>query len=221
MARRGIALAALLAGLAGCTQPPLQEPLLAVTRGTCDAQPNFAAAVAVRLEDRDGASVNLGEADQCLIMPNGARTTYAVFALPPPAPAYTLEIISRVVPRTIVRPVATLYDVSGQAVRTVAPEEFEADIIGLRAGVGPQKPAHFLVVAADRTRLGQELRLQLGEADRPVRVASAVPVFIPPPIPPTYPDVTRHRAAVVALNGRITVIASPQRMLQTATAAAR
>lgn len=205
---------ALVAALAGCATPqPPMEPLLSLTRADCDARPDFTAALPVRTEEWRGTPALLGAAGRCLVVPGGAPTTYAVFALPAGPAPYTLEILSSIVPRTVVRPVATLYDVAGQLVRTVPPEDFETDITGLRAGVRPRGTERWLVVAADQARLGQTLKLQLGGLDGRVQIAATV--FIPMVIvPPIVPDVVRERSAIYALNGRITVIASLARNAQ-------
>lgn len=210
-AKSGARLLGLLALLIGCSPHPLQEPMLSVARADCDAQPDFAAALPVRIQDSQGTTVMLGAAGRCMTMPGGGATTYAVFALPDGSAPYTLEILSSVVPQTIVRPVATLYDAAGQRVRTVPPEEFEVNIEGLRAGVRPRGTERWVVVEADQTRLGQTLQLQLGLRDGRVQVAARVyvPIII---VPALVPDVMRQRSAIFALNGRITVSAAPARI---------
>ena len=201
---------ALFAVLAGCAPPPPQEPLLSLSRADCDNRPDFDAALPVRTEDALGTSAVLGGEGRCLVSAGEVPTTYAVFALPAGPAPYTLEIVSSVVPNTIVRPVATLYDATGQPVRTVPPEEFEANIAGLRAGVRAHGTERWLVVAADRTRLGQKLRLQLGRLDGGVQVAARVyvPIVV---ILPEVPDLVRQRSAIFALNGRVVVVAAPAR----------
>ena len=201
---------AMLAVVSCAPAVPMQAPLLRLARSDCDARPDFAAAVAVRTEDWRGISVVLGEAGRCLVLPGQAPTTYAVFALPSDPAPYTLEILSSIVPSTIVRPVATLFDGAGQRMRTIPPEEFETNITGLRAGVRPQGMERWLVVAADQARLGQTLELQLGGWDGRVQTAAVVyvPVVI---IPPAVPDTVRYRKATFALNGRVSVIAVPVR----------
>lgn len=209
---------ALLTALAGCAQPqPAQEPLLTLARADCDARPDFAIALPVRTEDRRGTPATLGAAGRCLMVPGGAPTTYAVFALPADPAHYTLEILSTVMPRTIVRPAATLYDAAGERVRTIPPEEFETNIAGLRAGVRPHGMERWLVVAADQARLGQTLQLQLSGLDG--RVQTAAVVFVPLVfIPPMVPDLVRQRSATFALNGSIIVTAAPARTAQYAAA---
>ena len=132
-----------------------------------------------------------------------------MFALPPDAGRFDLEIVSRIVPDTIVRPRATLFDAAGTLVRVVEPAEFEANIVGLRAGVRTIGTERFLSVEADRSRLGERFDVRLGEiGTERVQLAANVPViiFIPGPI---LPDIARQSSATFSLNGDLIVSAKP------------
>lgn len=201
--RRGGLLAALLA--AACA--PHEPPLLALGGHACDAAPVFDAALPVPFDTRLGVDAGLGAQSRCLLPPRApAPTTYAAFVLPHGMAPSTVTVAS-LAAGTLVSPRATFYDAAGTAVRVLAPEDFRADIAGLRAGARLRGTERWVVVEADRAMLGESVVLRLGDAglDR-VQVAAAGFIYVPPPM---LPDTVREQEATYALNGTIRVTMMP------------
>lgn len=109
---------------------------------------------------------------------------------------------------TVVSPRATFHDAARAALRTVAPEDFSANVDGLQAGVRPRGTERWVVVEADRAMLGKPVSLRLGDAGA-ARVQVASRYIYVPYIPPPLPDIVREKQAVYALNGTVRVTMAP------------
>lgn len=203
--RHGVLCAALLA--AACAAPR-EPPLLALDGRACDSKPVFDGALPVPFDTRSGVAAALGGQSRCLRAP-GARapTTYAAFALPQGVAPSTVTVAS-LAAGTVVSPRATFYDAAGAASRTLAPEDFRAGVAGLQAGVRLRGTERWLVVEADRAKLGESVTLRLGDAG-PGRVRVAASYIYIPYIPPPLPDIARENVAVYALNGTVRVTMAP------------
>lgn len=187
--------------LSACAHP--EPPILTLTAPTCDPSPAFATATPVPFNESRGAEAHLNPATTCLGSPPSA-TTYAVFQLPQ-APPYTLTIYSRA-NRSLVAPRATIYDADGHPGRVLTLPDFESRIDGLRAGLRTHGTERYLVIEADRSRLGTPATLRLGSRSGGTAVA-ATTIIIPLAAP--IPDITRQQSATYSLNGTIRVTAEP------------
>lgn len=197
--------AALLAAACATRQEP---PLLALDGRACDPKPVFDDALPVPFDTRSGVDAALGAQSRCLQARGAsAPTTYAAFTLPQGMVPSTVTVAS-LAAGAVVSPRATFYDAAGTALRTVAPEDFSANVGGLQAGVRLRGTERWVVVEADRAMLGKPVSLRLGDAGAGrVQVASRS-IYVPYTRPPLS-DIVRERQAVYALNGTVRVTMAP------------
>ena len=193
--------------VAACVQK--NAPLLSLGSRSCDVKPQLEKAIPVALDKTAGVAAMLGSESPCLVTGGSGEAPYAVFLLPDAPLPYTLTIFSSAMRGTLVLPLVTILDASGNVSRTVEPRDFRTNVSGLTTGLRVADHSHWLIIQADRSRLGEPVTLSLTsrQSGRYLVAAYApVPVFIPPPY---TPDIVRSREAVYALNGMVKVTAKP------------
>ena len=191
---------ALLSG-AGCIQAP---PLLALPEKPCDSRPVLANALPV-LPNQPPVVAEFGTASACLRRPGEpSATPYASFALPQPSRQAMVTVRSRG-GLTLVPPILGFLAADGTVLHVLPSTAFTVSGTDLRAEVTLVGRERFLVVEADRNRVGRFIQVVASAvpAESSYQLAAGGPIFLV--LPTTMRAGPTTRTITLALNGSVEV----------------
>lgn len=203
MSRRLLAAIAplLLAALAGCTPPtPGMVPMLALPARDCSAPPALAAGKPLDLSEHTTATTDLDTASPCLLTPDGTPALYAVFRLPPLAPApqagTVLRIDSMPLGRALLAPRLTLLNAQAQPTRSFDASAFRYRGTAFSALVALHQGEAFALVSSDPSAVGRK-------QDRLHSTMTATTLVAGPAVFTVFTGADSESHTMLSLNGRV------------------
>ena len=192
--------------LAACaTQEPSVPPALTLDALACDSELKLTGAIPVVLSENKNAFEAAKPAtaefgSTCVTGSDGARRSYAVFALPSLGEPYLLRVTSLPLGPTLLSPRLLLLDEHGRVLRERARDTFVFKGTALYSGVRAHPEERYLVVESDPASVGQEVPHIAGQVQQTIASTGFVTIVI-------YSGSEQKRSLVYAHNGKVSVSA--------------
>jgi hypothetical protein len=193
------------AGLAACAKkgPPPPPPLLEIRNRDCVAEPNFATARPVILDEEKPTEVKLDAYASCWQPKGHPRDVYTVFELPGlVGEPYILSVASKPLGEGLFAPRLILFDAKGNITREVPHDDFKFHAATLYVGIRVHEGERFLVVASDSVSVGK----QVTQIQSQVNVKTISTGYVTFNV---YSGSERNDQITYALNGSVIVTARP------------
>lgn len=146
--------AATIAATACTSAPPSPPPVLSLVDRVCAKNLDLGSAKPVALAYEAPVVSEMDSLSPCWVMPDGSRSTYAVFVLPASSTSYVISIDSIPVGTALFSPKLLLLDAGGKLLRTVSREHGQFRGIALTLLTPYRRGERYAVVASEPASIG-------------------------------------------------------------------